>query len=92
MKTTTKPARPEMTPAQVADKATIIAKVREIMSAQYSGNIKDAQGNYEWLMGWCEAKGYDFGTMYEGALRSCQKTACGMHDTAAYQGARLAAT
>ena len=87
MKTTTNTARPALTPAQIADRARLIEQVRRILSAQFRGDIKGAQGDYEWLMGWCEGKGVDFASNYAGAVRHLQKTACGVLDSAAYAAA-----
>lgn len=76
-----------LTDAQKADRNIIVSKVREILLGQYAGRIVEAQNAYQWLMGWCDVKGYDFTASFEGARRNLVATACGTHDVAAYNGA-----
>lgn len=84
MKTSTTPT---LTASQIVDRDTFVEKVRQIVSLQYAGRVAEAQKVHQWLMGWSESKNVDFAKNFDGAVRYLRKTACGVHDSAAYAAA-----
>ena len=60
--------------------------VGRLLRLQYSGQIREAQQEYDKLFFWCEIHGYDFAEVIEGAQAQLLALACGIHDTNAYLG------
>jgi hypothetical protein len=67
-------------------KRKILDVVRDLCHAEAAGNIRKAQGRYDYLRGYCESAGVDFVNALEGAKRYLLKRACGILDSRAYGG------
>lgn len=62
----------------------ILGKIEAMVDAWNCGNVKDAQKNYEYVMGWCESAGYDFSATLNTGLDRLIAQCVGIEDTAKY--------
>lgn len=70
----------------MTDREIALDRVGSILRLQYNGKVMESQKVYEWLLGWCDGKGFDFNEIFKGAQAYLLKTAVGFQDTLAYRG------
>lgn len=63
---------------------TILTKIEAMVDAWNQGDIAQSQKEYEYVMGWCESAGYDFGTTIKDGISLLQSRCVGVQDTAKY--------
>ena len=54
------------------------------VNAWNSGDIKESQKHYEYILGWCESAGYDFSATLNGGLNRLIAKCVGIEDTKKY--------
>lgn len=62
----------------------ILSKIEAMVDAWASGDIKECQNNYEFIMGFCESAKYDFNETLNQGLHKLMKNCVGIQDTMKY--------
>ena len=64
--------------------AQILSKIEAMVGAWNSGDIKESQKHYEYILGWCESTGYDFSATINGGIDRLIAKCVGIEDTKKY--------
>ena len=62
----------------------ILSKIEAMVNAWNSGDIKESQKQYEYILGWCESAGYDFSATINGGINRLMAKCVGIEDTKKY--------
>lgn len=62
----------------------ILGKIEAMVDAWNCGNVKEAQKNYEYIMGFCESAKYDFNETLNSGLHKLMQNCVGIQDTMKY--------
>ena len=62
----------------------ILNKIEAMVDAWASGNVKESQKNYEYIMGFCESAKYDFTETLNSGLHKLMQNCVGIQDTMKY--------